>query len=474
MKKHILVIALVTLTELLTAQAPWENGKLMVSENGRYLQHENGDPFFWLGDTGWLLFQRLNREQAEQYILNRKEKGFNVIQCIFHQNFSHINAYGDTAYSGFDITKPIITPGKDPDDEEQYDYWDHAEYIIDAAARHGIYIGLVTTWRDLHKQDENLNREKAETFATHLANYFKDKPNIIWINGGSAKGQSDSEFWEAIGETIKVHDPEHLITFHPFGRMQTSEWFQNSSWLDVNMFSSGHRNYEQDNTAKAYGEDNWRYVFDDLSRTPLKPSIDSEPSYENLPEGIHDHSLPYWKASDVRRYAYWSVFAGACGHVYGENTVRQVHLQGVNNPESGAKLDFFEALDAAGAFHMQNLKKLILSRPYFERVNDQSIVAKDEGEKYDRILLTRGKDYLMAYTYTGREFTIQMGKIAGKKVHAWWYDTRTGEAYSIGEYDNTASVSFDPPGVKHNGNDWVLVLDNTARKFDRPGIVMNY
>ena len=123
---------------------------------------------------------------------------------------------------------------------------------------------------------------------------------------------------------------------------------------------------------------------------------------------------------------------------------------------------------------MQNLKKLILSRPYFERVNDQSIVAKDEGEKYDRILLTRGKDYLMAYTYTGREFTIQMGKIAGKKVHAWWYDTRTGEAYSIGEYDNTASVSFDPPGVKHNGNDWVLVLDNTARKFDRPGIVMNY
>lgn len=70
--------------------------------------------------------------------------------------------------------------------------------------------------------------------------------------------------------------------------MQTSEWFQNSSWLDVNMFSSGHRNYDQDNTMKSYGEDNWMYVIEDLSKTPLKPTLDGEPSYESVPEGLHD------------------------------------------------------------------------------------------------------------------------------------------------------------------------------------------
>jgi hypothetical protein len=235
------------------------------------------------------------------------------------------------------------------------------------------------------------------------------------------------------------------------------------------MFSSGHRNYDQDDTPKKYGEDNWRYVLEDLSKTPLKPTIDGEPSYENLPEGIHDATLPYWQASDVRRYAYWSVFAGACGHVYGENTVRQVHFQGVNKAESGAKLDFFEALDAPGAYQLQYVKKLILSRPYFGRVNDQSAVAGDEGEKYDRILITRGNDYLMAYTYTGRKFTLQMGKISGEKVIAWWYDTRKGEAIQIGEYTNQGSVAFDPPGEKYDGNDWVLVLDNAARKFGKPG-----
>ena len=72
---------------------------------------------------------------------------------------------------------------------------------------------------------------------------------------------------------------------------------------------------------------------------------------------------------------------------------------------------------------------------------------------------------------TGREFTIQMGKISGENVNAWWYDTRTGEAYKIGEYENKGSIRFDPPGVKYNGNDWVLVLDNAAKMFGKPGVV---
>jgi len=472
MKKLIFFITFIAFTNILMAQIPWENGKLKVSENNRYLQFENGDPFFWLGDTGWLLFQRLNREQVKQYFANRKAKGFNVVQCIFLQNFTHVNAYGDSAYSNFDITKPIITPGNEPNDSAQYDYWNHVSYIIDVAAENGIYIAITTTWRDLHKQVKNLDRAKSEIFADHLANYFKDKPNIIWVNGGSSKGNSNTDFWEAIGETIKKTDPNHLITFHPFGRMQTSEWFNNDSWLNLNMFASGHKSYKQDTTENAYGEDNWRYVLSDLSKSPLKPTIDGESSYENLPKGIHDHAQVYWNASDVRRSAYWSVLAGACGHVYGENTVRQIHIQGVNKPESGAKLDFVEALDVPGSFQMQYLKNLVLSRPYFERVNDQSIVASDEGEKYDRIMVSRGNDYLMAYTYTGREFTVQMGKISGKNVNAWWYDTRTGESIKIGEFANTGSVRFDPPGVKYNGNDWVLVLDNISKKFNKPGSIL--
>jgi hypothetical protein len=178
---------------------------------------------------------------------------------------------------------------------------------------------------------------------------------------------------------------------------------------------------------------------------------------------------PYWDAADVRRYAYWSVFAGAAGHVYGENSVRQVYLQGVNKAESGAKHSFFEALDMPGAFHMQHLRRLVLSRPYFERRNDPSAVAGDEGERHDRILVSRGAGYLMAYTATGREFTLQMGKITGGEVNAWWYDPRTGEAHSLGRLPNRGSHRFNPPGEKYRGNDWILVLDDASLGFKPPG-----
>jgi hypothetical protein len=56
--------------------------RLKVSENHRFLVDENGNPFFWLGDTGWLLFSKLNREDADKYLTDRANKGFNVIQIM--------------------------------------------------------------------------------------------------------------------------------------------------------------------------------------------------------------------------------------------------------------------------------------------------------------------------------------------------------------------------------------------------------
>jgi len=38
--------------------------QLRVTENHRYLMDSEGNPFFWLGDTGWLLFSKLTREMA--------------------------------------------------------------------------------------------------------------------------------------------------------------------------------------------------------------------------------------------------------------------------------------------------------------------------------------------------------------------------------------------------------------------------
>lgn len=57
-------------------------GRLRVSENNRYLVGENGTPFFWLGDTAWELFHRLDGEEATRYLEDRAGKGVTVIQAV--------------------------------------------------------------------------------------------------------------------------------------------------------------------------------------------------------------------------------------------------------------------------------------------------------------------------------------------------------------------------------------------------------
>ncbi|HQU83635.1 MAG TPA: glycoside hydrolase family 140 protein [Pyrinomonadaceae bacterium] len=465
--KMLPMILILFISANIFAKAPWENGKLKVSPNGRFLQHENGTPFFWQGDTAWLLVQKLNREQIENYFADRKKKGFNVVQCIVLQFYEHKTPYGDAPFIGADMTKEYSTPGNNPNNAEQYDFWDHLDFAVETAAKNDIYLAVTPLWGAFVKRNP-VKADDVKIFAANLANRLKDKKNIIWLNGGSGQGDIKPEVWDAIGTTVKRIAPNQLMTFHTFGRTQSSTWYHNASWLDFNMFTSGHRRYDQDDTPRKWGEDNWRYVLDDLAKSPRKPTIDGEPSYEALPQGIHDHSQPIWQPEDVRRYAYWSVFAGAFGHVYGHHSIRQVYAKG-GQPEGGAKMTMEEAYNAPGGSQMQHLKRLILSRPYFDRINDQSVISGNDGEKYEKILVTRGKDYLFAYNYTGRDFSLKMGAISGKKLNGWWFDPRTGEAKKLGNFANQGVVSFNPPGETKNGNDWVLVLDDAAKKFKTPG-----
>ena len=64
----IAVVAQVGYAQKKSTYIPWKNGKLTVSEEGRYLKHENGEPFFWLGETGWLLLQRCDPEEVSFYL----------------------------------------------------------------------------------------------------------------------------------------------------------------------------------------------------------------------------------------------------------------------------------------------------------------------------------------------------------------------------------------------------------------------
>ena len=122
---------------------------IKVSENGRHLMNMDGTPFFWMGDTGWELFHRLDREEVKQYFNDRAEKGFNLIQAVILyelEAFEAPNAYGDFPLEDENIEKINTTPGDNPDNPEEYDYWDHVEYIVAEAEKHDLIMGVLPCW----------------------------------------------------------------------------------------------------------------------------------------------------------------------------------------------------------------------------------------------------------------------------------------------------------------------------------------
>lgn len=455
-----LSLALTTVT-CLCAKQPWENGKLKVSDNHRYLMHENGEPFFWMGETGWLLPQKLDRSEINHYLDCCEKGGYNIVQVQTVNGVPATNIYGESSMpDGFNF-KNVER------DKRITSYWGNMDYIVKTAERHGIYIGMVCIWGGLVKHGL-MDVEQAKAYGKFLANRYKNSPNIVWIIGGDIKGDVKPEVWTALAETIKSIDKNHLMTFHPFGRTLSAVWWNNAKWLDFNMFQSGHRRYGQkkgdgDESVTNQEEDNWRYVQQSLSMTPLKPVLDGEPSYEGIPQGLHDPSQPLWQAKDVRRYAYWSVFAGSCGHTYGNNSIMQFHKPG-NGGGYGCKKPWYEALDDPGFSQMKHLKELMLRFPYFDRIPDQSIILDGEGYRYDRLAATRGNDYLLVYNYSGRPMKIDLKKISGEKKKAWWFNPQDGTFKYIGECDNSRT-NFQYDAAYMSGEDRVLVVTDATKNY---------
>ncbi len=446
------------------ADKPWRNGKLKVSENHRFLQFDNGRPFFWQGETAWLLPERLDRAEASYYLQRCREAGYNMVQIQVMDGVPSYNIYGQMSLvDGFNfdgINKKGV-----------YGYWDHLDYIIDKAAENGIYVGMVCIWGSMIKA-EKINAQQAKAYGRFLADRYKDKPNIIWIMGGDIQGDIHTEVWDALANAIKGIDKNHLMTYHPRGRYTSARWFNNRNWLDFNMFQSGHRRYGQRMGNKEYSipdnteEDNWMYVDSTWKYKPIKPVLDDEPIYEDIPQGLHDADEPHWLASDVRRYAYWSVFAGSFGHTYGHNAIMQFLKPGypTSYGDAGDVKTWYQALRDPGFNQMKYLKNLILSFPYFDRVPDQSIIV-DNGTKYDRLIATRGNDYMLVYNYTGRPMKLDMRKISGKKKNVWTYNTKNGILTYVGEYDNRVQTFSIDSKSQDGSTDFVLIVLDATKNY---------
>jgi hypothetical protein len=449
------------------SQTGTSHGRVVVSPNGHYLQYEDGTPFFWLGDTGWELFHRLNYKEIERYLDNRSRKGFTVIQAVLLAEFNGLrvpNQNGDVPFHDLDPTKP------------NENYFRFADSVVQLAAAKNLVMGLLPTWGD--KVTPNwgegpvvFDSVNAYTYGLWLGKRYAAAKNVVWILGGDRPPvRGDSQDWRPTWRQmargiLEGTNNQAFITYHTWGgRTTTSASIHNEPWLHMNMMQSGH--------GGGHDVPVWEWIKKDYALQPAKPTLDAEPNYEDHPVNPWpkwDPANGYFRDHDVRKQTYRSVFAGAPGVTYGHHSVWQFW-----NPRE-EKINYAdrywtEAIDRPGAFQVGYLKKLILSRPSLTRVPDSTLIAAGQGTKGTHIEAFRdsANTYAMIYLPQGKNIAVNMAFFKSAMVQPWWFNPRNGTVKKLGVKKRTAVMSFTPPTTGRE-NDWVLVLDDPASRYPAPG-----
>ena len=429
------------------------HAQFRVSPDKHYILKE-GKPFFWLGDTAWELFHRLDREEADTYLKTRSEQGYTVVQAVVLAELDGLhdpNAYGQVPLINDDPTKP------------NEKYFEHVDYIVNKAAEYNINIAMLPSWADKvdkstwGKGPEIFNPENAAIYGAWLANRYKNKTNIIWVLGGDRqpRGEQDISIWRAMGNAImKATGNKALITYHcQPNQMGSAQWFRNEQWFAFNMFQNGHCRDEA-----VYDK-----IFASYNARPTMPVIDGEPIYEDHPVCFNVYDLGTSSAYDVRKYAYLDLFSGAFGHTYGCHDIWQMNSP-KHEPLNGPHMFWNEALKLPGGRLMGYVRKLMESHPMLDRVPDQSLILESNNTAAERIQATRGNNYAFIYTAAGKAFTVRLAKLKAARIHAYWFDPRDGKTKEIGIAAGTADKHFTPPNTGY-GHDWVLVLDDATRNY---------
>jgi hypothetical protein len=140
-----------------------------------------------------------------------------------------------------------------------------------------------------------------------------------------------------------------------------------------------------------------------------------------------------------------------------------------------ADRDWMDAMCRPAGRQMGFLRALMESRPYFTCVPEQSMVvvvagSPAGGEGALHVVATRDENGSYAFVYfpaSELKVKIDLRKLRGKNLRAWWYDPRTGIGTLAGTVEASSHSEWKSPA---HGPDWVLVLDDVAAGYVAPGL----
>jgi Protein of unknown function (DUF4038) len=336
----------------------FKRGPIVMSKDRTHFVHADGSPFYWLGDTWWMLMSGRVKfpEQFRRLSDNRRERGFNVVQTV-------VGFPGDSTPFEDDVADneggapwlkdyASINPA----------YFDRVDEKLAYLISIGISPCILGCWgyHLLYKGDATMRLHWKYVVARYGA------WPVTWCLAGEGAmvhylAQGDKEQisarlkagWGAIGQYVKSIDTYNRpLTIHP-RRSSWDDMDDAAKTLDFFMIQPGHMPNAIDATHQTLDIAKQKF--------PGHATINAEPPYE----GHGGTNL-----EDVQRYSFWASFTcGAVGYTYGAAGIFQANDKDrpTNKRPDGGVFDRWtwdQAMMFKGAQQIGKAVELVRSWPW--------------------------------------------------------------------------------------------------------------
>jgi hypothetical protein len=431
---------------------------LKLSPNGRYLVDQRNSPFLIKEISAWGLIQALSERDEAAFIDSVKKKQFNTLMVS-------IISF-DTRFAGNPPDWQTIPPFRRKWDFSTYnlEYFNHVDRFLSMALKQGMLVLLVPCylgykgdgnqgwWDEL--LSPNNNPDKSWEYGQFLGKRYKNQQNIIWVAGGDNKAdQPLFDHMNNIIKGIKESDPLHLWTGH-------FESAQGTNWSTGNILYSSYMDIDglYDFTESSLGIDSPQYKTELNQYIRGRMIFQLDQSYEHdIPHGP-DNENPQW----IRRKNYEGLLSGCAGTSF---------CPGLPENPGYTFTNWRPLMSTQGMKEVQYCFSFFASRPWYRLIPDSGSTLISGGRglfkslEYVCSAISSDHNLMIAYLPIGHAITVQLSRMAGKTLRAWWFNPSTGKAILIGTFLSSGSREFLPASNK----DWLLVIDNESKHFLRPG-----
>jgi hypothetical protein len=452
----------------------YHHGRLRVAQSGRTLEHADGTPFLWMGDTWWMgLTTRLDWPHGFRTLAaDRAAKGFNLVQIVagplpdfdaatqaWHPQ--QANEAGCSWEPGWARLNPA--------------FYDLADLRIASLVEWGLVPCIVGMWGYYLPF---MGVAKARQHWRNLIARYGAYP-VVWCSAGevtmptySAFGDSarvealeraQMEGWTEVTRAIRELDPYHNpVTAHP-SYPNSRAMLLDPSLVDIDMLQTGHGSY-------AGIEMSIQRMLDAVALPPRIPVVNGEPAYEAIMGG---------SLQDVQRILFWgSMTNGAAGHTYGAQGIWAMSAR--DEPfvgYTGSWGDGFwqDAMHYPGSAQVGLGARLLRRYPWwlFEPRREASAPEASMSHFATGIRGAVAIFYLPAncfgdplrgiqgpgLAFSGLNYPISIEP--GAAYRAFWFNPRTGVETEVGVATPGDNGIWNAP-PKPTMADWVLVMEDAA------------